>query len=58
MIEIADGVFVDPELIAVVKAVGKDKCAIFTPGQSAIDGGFLLDRPAVEVAEGIDSASK
>ena len=53
MIEIVDGVFVNPRKVAVIKEVDKDKCALFTSGQSAVDGGFLIDRPAIEVAEEI-----
>jgi hypothetical protein len=54
MIELTDGLFVNPKLIAVVKSLGDDQCAIFTPGQSATDGGFLVNRSGLEVAETID----
>lgn len=54
MIELTDGLFVNPKLVAVVKSVSDDQCAIFTPGQSATDGGFLVNRPGLEVAEIID----
>jgi hypothetical protein len=56
MIELGDGVFVQPALVAVVKKAGDGKCAIFTAGQSATDGGFVIDEEAVEVAEKIDNA--
>lgn len=29
--------------VAVVKNLGDGKCAVFTPGQSATDGGFLVE---------------
>ena len=58
LIELVEGFWVDPERVAVVKATGKKKCALFLEGQSAIDGGFTLDFPAEEVAvhinDGID----
>ncbi len=56
MIEIADGVFVQPSLVALVREVGDNKCALFTAGQSATDGGFLIDKDAVDVAEKLDDA--
>jgi hypothetical protein len=55
MIEITDGLWVNPKLVAVIKDVGDERCAIFTPGQSATDGGFLVDRPIAEVVEEIEA---
>jgi len=49
LIELAEGFYVDPEFVAVVKATGKDTCALFIPGQSAVDGGFTIDYPAYRV---------
>ena len=56
MIEIIEGVWVDPRHVAVVKRVGDDKCALFTSGQSAVDGGFLIERSAEEVVDEIEWA--
>lgn len=56
MIEIEKGTFINPNLIAVIKSVGDGKCALFTAGQSAADGGFLVDYDADELAEEIEKA--
>jgi len=56
LIELAEGFFVDPELVAVVKVTDKDECALFTVGQSAMDGGFHLDYSAQEVVEQVNEA--
>ena len=53
MIEIDDGLFLEPRCGIVIKAIEEGKCALFLPGQSAIDGGFLLNRVAAELAEEI-----
>jgi hypothetical protein len=53
MIEIDTGVFFDPRTGIVVKAIEDGKCALFPPGASPVDGGFLLERDAAEVAEEI-----
>lgn len=55
-IEIDDGLAVIPCPGMVLKRVGEDQCALFLPGQSAVDGGFLIDRPMDEVQEEIDEA--
>jgi len=56
LIELSEGFFVNPELVAVVKVVDKNKCALFTSGQSAVDGGFTVDYSAEEVAEAVNDA--
>jgi hypothetical protein len=56
LVEITDGFFCDPELVAVVKATGKNKSALFTAGQSAVDGGFALPYEAAEVTQEINDA--
>jgi hypothetical protein len=56
MIQLVPGFWVNPELVAVVKETGDDECALFTQGQSAVDGGFKLDYSAESVAEAIDEA--
>lgn len=50
MIEISDGLFVAARHVAVVKKLSNNSCAVFTVGQSAVDGGFHVERPALEVA--------
>ena len=50
MIEIQPGFFFDVEGGTIVKAVGENQCALFPRGVSVMDGGFLIDRPALEVA--------
>jgi hypothetical protein len=52
MIEIQDGLFIFPEKVFAVKAVGKTKCLLYPDGASALDG-FLLERNALEVAQEI-----
>jgi hypothetical protein len=56
MIELVDGVFVQPEKVALIRALGTGKCAVFTDGQSAVDGGFLIEMEAVDAADKIDEA--
>lgn len=56
MIELTEGVFVQPSLVAIIKSAGDGKCSVFTAGQSATDGGFLIDEEAIDVAEKIDDA--
>lgn len=56
LIEITEGFWAEPELVAVVKATGDEECAVFTAGQSAIDGGFKLNYPAGEVAQALNDA--
>lgn len=50
MIEIEGGTYIASEHVAVIKEVDKDRCVVFIVGQSATDGGFLVDRPALELA--------
>lgn len=50
MIEITDGLFVAARHVAVVKKIDDESCAVFTVGQPAVDGGFLIDRPTLDVA--------
>ena len=53
MIEIDEGLFICVSHVVAVKSVDDGKCAIFMVGQSAADGGFLVERDALEVAEEI-----
>ena len=52
-IEIDDGFFLEPRTGTVVKAIEEGKCALFPPGANPVDGGFLLERDALSVAEEI-----
>jgi hypothetical protein len=56
LIELHEGFFVNPDHVAVVKVAGKLKCSLYTPGQSATDGGFLVPYAAEEVAQQINDA--
>lgn len=58
LIEISDGLFIQPGKVIAVKAHGEDaeSCTVFMSGQSAVDGGFLIDRDFDEVVEDIQDA--
>jgi hypothetical protein len=58
MLEIDTGLFVDPWEVAVVKAVGKGQCAIFMKGASPVDGGFLIEKDALEAATDVVEARR
>lgn len=51
LVHLYTGFYVDPELVAVVKATGKKSCALFTAGQSATDAGFALPYSAAEIVD-------
>jgi hypothetical protein len=52
LIEIDDGLSLRRDQIAAVRASANRKtCAVFTPGQSAVDEGFLVDRPYADVVD-------
>lgn len=55
MIQIDKGIWVNPKLIAVVRDVGKGKCALFTAGQSSTDS-FYVEREGFDVSEEISAA--
>ena len=46
-----DGVYVESDLVAVVRSVSDSQTVIFTAGQSATDAGHLIDMPCEEVVE-------
>jgi hypothetical protein len=56
LIELGEGFFVNPEDVAVVKATGEGKCALFTVGQSAVDGGFHIPYDAQEISQHVNDA--
>lgn len=55
MIELAEGVWIAPEHVTMVKDAGDDKCLIYFVGQSALEG-HVLPYPASEVAEVIEES--
>ena len=58
LIKIQDGHWVQPRKVASVKESGLDdeKCVVTISGQSAVDGGFLIDRRAEDVVSDINEA--
>ena len=54
MIEIIEGHWFNPDEIVSVKAIGKDKCILWTTGQPATEG-HVLDYSAEEVVDAIES---
>ena len=55
MIEILEGVWLNPHSVTVIKAISENKCALWVRGQSAMDG-FVFEYPASEVAEAVNDA--
>jgi hypothetical protein len=53
VIELQDGFYFDVEGGTIVKSVGENQCSLYPRGVSSMDGGFLIDRPALEVATDI-----
>ena len=53
-----NGVYVNPELVAVVResSLDSDQTVIFTAGQSAVDGGHLIDEDIEIVIESLNTA--
>ena len=58
MIEAGDGFYIQPDKVVAIKksSLGEGKCTVFTVGQSAQDGGFVVDMDAEDLADKIDSA--
>lgn len=53
LVQISDELSINPEVVGAVKASADGKkCSVFLSGQSAIDGGFLVDKSKEDV-EGI-----
>ena len=55
MIELVEGVWLDPWSVTLIKKISDGKCALWTTGQSALEG-FVLDYDAGEVAEAVIDA--
>jgi hypothetical protein len=58
MFELVDGFFVDPWCVMAIKSAGKGKCSVFLKGQSAMDGGFLIEKDALEAATDVVQARR
>jgi hypothetical protein len=55
MIELADGIFIAPEHVTMIRETDKDKCLIYFVGQSALEG-HLVEYSASQVAEVVEEA--
>lgn len=55
LIQVDDDLWVRPSLVAAVKRFDEGKCTVFIAGQSAVDGGFLIDRDADSVVEDVNA---
>jgi hypothetical protein len=53
MIQLIEGMWFNPYEVVAVKAIGKDKCILWTTGQPATEG-HVLDYSAEQVAEVIN----
>ena len=53
MIELIEGHWFNPDEIVSVKAIGKDKCILWTSGQPATEG-HILEYDAAEVVQAIE----
>lgn len=53
MVEIEEGLFIAAEHVIAVKKTSDTQCSVFFVGQSAVDGGFLVNKPALEAATDI-----
>lgn len=55
MIELAEGLWIDPFSVTMVKRISENRCVLFTRGQPGTDG-HVLDYGAEEVVEAIEDA--
>jgi hypothetical protein len=55
LIELIEGFWCDPFAVTVIKKIDENKCALWTTGQSALEG-FVLDYPVEEVAQAVTDA--
>jgi len=55
LIQIVDGWWCDPWSVTVVKKIDENSCAVWTTGQSALEG-FVLEYSAEEVADAVNDA--
>lgn len=54
LIELAPGKWIQPHKVCGVMTAGKGKCTVFTSGQSAVDGGFLVEKDVEDVVNDIN----
>ena len=55
MIELVEGLWLDPWAVTMIKKIEDGKCSLWVTGQSALEG-FVLDYDAAEVAEAVNDA--
>jgi coenzyme F420-reducing hydrogenase gamma subunit len=53
VIELAEGVWIAPEHVAMIKKIDENQCLLFTVGQSALEG-HVMPYAGREVAEAIN----
>lgn len=50
LVQVLDSLSLNPELVGAIRSAdGGKKCSVFLAGQSAVDGGFLVDKTKEEV---------
>jgi hypothetical protein len=52
---VGDYLWFDPMTGTVLKKTGEGECALFPPGASAVDGGFVLPCPIKQAADAINA---
>lgn len=55
LIQLDDDIWVQPRSVAAVKSFDDGKCTVFLKGQSAVDGGFVVERDAESVVDDVNS---
>lgn len=55
MIELAEGLWIDPFSVVMIKKIDENQCGLWTTGQSALEG-HVLPYSAEEVVEAIEDA--
>lgn len=58
LIQISDDLWIQPRKVIAIKRSGvdDDQSTVFMSGQSAVDGGFVVDREMWELAEDVNRA--
>lgn len=56
LVELIEGIWVDPWDIKLVKKIDDQKCAFWLSGQSALDGAFTIDYSAEDLVQLIQDA--
>lgn len=56
LIEVTEGLYILPHHVSAVRMVDEDSCTVWLGGQSAVTDGFLVNRPAEEIADEINDA--